>query len=62
MNTMMWEHPFTAKQLKVLDELGIVQIPPISKTLVCGDTGVGAMAEVATIVEIVKNYSSQANL
>lgn len=54
MNTMMWEHPFTSKQLKAIEELGIVQIPPISKTLVCGDTGVGAMADLGTIVEAVK--------
>jgi len=31
-------------------------INPISKKLACGDTGIGAMAEVETIVDTVKNY------
>ncbi len=29
-------------------------LDPISKTLVCGDTGLGAMAEVQAIVEAVR--------
>jgi len=39
MNTMMWDHPFTARHLDVLRELGIVVIPPISKSLACKDVG-----------------------
>ncbi|KAI8437116.1 hypothetical protein MSG28_010466 [Choristoneura fumiferana] len=54
MNTRMWEHPITSKQIKVLTEWGHKEIPPISKTLMCGDTGIGAMAEVDTIVEQIK--------
>lgn len=50
MNTLMWAHPFTAKHLKSLEELGYVHlIPPISKVLACGDTGQGAMAEPADV-------------
>ena len=30
---------------------GVEVIPPVSKKLACGDTGVGAMAEVEDIVE-----------
>ncbi|CAG8435421.1 9136_t:CDS:2 [Ambispora gerdemannii] len=46
MNTNMWNHPFTAKHLKVLDdELGYIVVPPIS---------VGAMAEYMTIVNYVQ--------
>ncbi|WZO96396.1 flavoprotein [Isosphaeraceae bacterium EP7] len=33
---------------------GMVLIPPISKRLACGDFGVGAMAEVATLAEVVR--------
>ncbi|CAG8528977.1 18487_t:CDS:2 [Acaulospora morrowiae] len=52
MNTYMWEHPFTLTHLKVLtDQLGFQAISPVSKKLACGDIGVGAMAEVTTIVE-----------
>ena len=50
MNTFMWNHHFTAKHLLVLtNELGYKTISPISKTLACGDTGVGAMASVDEI-------------
>ncbi|KAG0165193.1 hypothetical protein DFQ28_009109, partial [Apophysomyces sp. BC1034] len=51
MNTNMWTHPFTATHLGVLqDTLTFKIISPISKTLACGDTGIGAMAEPQTIV------------
>ena len=39
MNTMMWEHPLTAQHIHTLDQLGYTQIPPVSKTLACGDVG-----------------------
>ncbi|KAI8813558.1 Phosphopantothenoylcysteine decarboxylase [Cladochytrium replicatum] len=52
MNTFMWTHPFTERHLDTLKGfLGYSVINPISKKLACGDTGVGAMAEVDTIVE-----------
>nr|CAH0097991.1 unnamed protein product [Daphnia galeata] len=57
MNTYMWNHPLTAEHILKLKTFGYTEIPCISKTLVCGDTGVGAMAEVKTIVEKVLNLS-----
>ena len=57
MNTYMWNHPLTAEHILKLKTFGYTEIPCISKTLVCGDTGVGAMAEVKTIVEKVLNES-----
>jgi phosphopantothenoylcysteine synthetase/decarboxylase len=39
MNTMMWEHPFTARHLKTLRELGVQIIDPVPKLLACGDYG-----------------------
>ncbi|XP_065889818.1 phosphopantothenoylcysteine decarboxylase-like [Dysidea avara] len=57
MNTRMWTHPFTARHLSVLrEELGFHEVPPIFKTLVCGDSGIGAMATVNDIVRIVDSY------
>ncbi|CAG9103127.1 unnamed protein product [Plutella xylostella] len=50
MNTRMWQHPVTAQQVAVLKQWGHTEIPPISKLLMCGDTGVGAMEEVDNIV------------
>ncbi|KAL4219678.1 hypothetical protein ACF0H5_022250 [Mactra antiquata] len=51
MNTAMWEHPITSEQIKKLESWGYKQIPVVSKLLVCGDKGAGAMAEVSTIIE-----------
>ncbi|RIA99107.1 phosphopantothenoylcysteine decarboxylase-like protein [Glomus cerebriforme] len=55
MNTYMWEHPFTLKHLEILtNQLKYEVISPISKKLACGDTGIGAMEEVATIVKYIQ--------
>ncbi|XP_037538862.1 phosphopantothenoylcysteine decarboxylase [Nematolebias whitei] len=56
MNTAMWQHPITAQQVSRLKEFGYVEIPCITKKLVCGDEGKGAMAEVSTIISVVKQY------
>ncbi|KAG0427371.1 hypothetical protein HPB47_025559 [Ixodes persulcatus] len=50
MNTHMWSHPVTGRQIQVLKELGYSEVACIEKKLACGDTGFGAMAEVPTIV------------
>lgn len=55
MNTRMWEHPITSKHIATLKEWGHIEVPPISKTLMCGDKGMGAMAEVETIVKKIKS-------
>ncbi|XP_032555623.1 phosphopantothenoylcysteine decarboxylase isoform X3 [Chiroxiphia lanceolata] len=54
MNTAMWEHPITARQVEQLKGFGYTEIPCVVKKLVCGDEGRGAMAEVWTILERVK--------
>lgn len=60
MNTAMWNHPITAKQLRVLEEDwggedGWFEVlRPISKGLACGDVGSGAMVSWETIVEAIK--------
>ncbi|XP_046965599.1 phosphopantothenoylcysteine decarboxylase [Vanessa cardui] len=59
MNTRMWEHPLTSKQIAVLQEWGHEEIPPIDKKLMCGDKGVGAMAEVETIVHRIRSLADK---
>ncbi|XP_018419041.1 PREDICTED: phosphopantothenoylcysteine decarboxylase isoform X2 [Nanorana parkeri] len=54
MNTAMWNHPITAQQIKSLLSFGYTEIPCIEKTLVCGDKGLGAMAEVDNIIDKVR--------
>lgn len=59
MNTKMFMHPITSRQIEELRDFGYYEIRPITKTLMCGDTGVGAMAEVQTIAnQIVTHLSS----
>lgn len=51
MNTRMYQHPITANQIETLKAWGYKEIPSIEKKLMCGDTGIGAMADVDTIVQ-----------
>ena len=53
MNTLMWQHPCTEKNVCILKEWGYLEIPPICKKLACGETGVGAMEEVSIIADTV---------
>ncbi|KRX53605.1 Phosphopantothenoylcysteine decarboxylase [Trichinella sp. T9] len=55
MNTYMWEHPLTYKQMdKLKNFFGFKEVPCIEKELMCGDRGYGAMASVDMIVSIVQ--------
>lgn len=52
MNTLMYTHPLTNKQLSILvDEFGFILIDSIEKVLMCGDSGIGAMAKIEDIIE-----------
>ncbi len=58
MNTLMWANPLTLKQLEACAELMGSHaniVPPIEKNLACGDVGIGAMAEPATILAHVQS-------
>lgn len=63
MNTAMWRHPITKKQLRVLEEDwgidgkdgGWVEVlRPVEKELACGDVGDGAMREWKEIVSVIE--------
>lgn len=59
MNTRMWQHPACAEHLATFkrwygDRFALVE--PIEKRLACGDTGIGAMAHVETIVQTVRAH------
>jgi len=58
MNTRMFLHPITSRQIEDLKDFGYYEIKPISKTLMCGDTGVGAMAEVNVIANQIVSHLS----
>uniref|UniRef100_A0A183DSS0 Flavoprotein domain-containing protein n=1 Tax=Gongylonema pulchrum TaxID=637853 RepID=A0A183DSS0_9BILA len=53
MNVAMWENPLTYQHRKTLKDLfRYKEIPPIEKELMCGDTGLGAMATVQMVASI----------
>jgi phosphopantothenoylcysteine decarboxylase/phosphopantothenate--cysteine ligase len=54
MNTNMWEHPSTQKNVDTLREHGVFVVEPSSGELACGDYGSGRMAEPDSIVAEVK--------
>lgn len=63
MNTAMWVHPVTAKQIAVLEEewgvgdRGWVDVlRPMEKEMACGDVGSGPMKDWRDIVGIVERY------
>ena len=64
MNSAMWTHPVTAKQIRVLEEEWGVKgkgedgwfevLWPQEKVLACGDIGQGGMCEVVDIVNVIE--------
>lgn len=59
MNTKMYEHPVTQKNLKTLKEFGFQEIPPKSSLLACGDVGKGALADIDTIITEIEEYFNE---
>ena len=54
MNTKMYENPLTQHNLERLEHFGWKIIQPREAALACGDQGTGALAEVDTIIDTVK--------
>jgi phosphopantothenoylcysteine decarboxylase len=56
MNSMMWAHPLTAKQIAILnEEWGWFEVlPPQVKTLACGDIGQGGICDWNEIVAVIE--------
>lgn len=55
MNSMMWIHPLTAKQLGILHDWDWFEVlSPQVKNLACGDTGQGGMCDWNEIVAVIE--------
>jgi phosphopantothenoylcysteine decarboxylase/phosphopantothenate--cysteine ligase len=50
MNTQMWHHPATQRNIKQLKADGVEVIEPASGMLACGEEGQGRLADVDTVV------------
>jgi len=54
MNTVMWEHPATARNREWLEAMNRYHfVDPVSKRLACGDTGPGGLAEISDILKAI---------
>ncbi|CAF0878542.1 unnamed protein product, partial [Brachionus calyciflorus] len=63
MNTCMFKHPLTKTQLTILsDQFGFTLIDPIEKILMCGDSGIGAMAKTDDIIQKTYDFLKLKNL
>ena len=59
MNTRMWYHPSTFEQLERLQDLyqdSLTVIEPAMRELACGETGVGALADLDEIIKIIGEF------
>lgn len=56
MNTNMYLNPATQDNLKKLKDYGFTEIKPREALLACGDFGTGALADVDTILESIKEH------
>jgi phosphopantothenoylcysteine decarboxylase len=56
MNTMMWNNPPTEDQIAILKRWGAKVIEPVEKKLACQDVGMGGMASLEDIVEVVQRH------
>lgn len=54
MNTKMWQHPVTHTHLSALYNFGYEVIRPQSKELACGEFGMGALADIDLITNMIK--------
>lgn len=54
MNTVMWQHPATQHNVRLLEERGAVFVYPAEGMLACGDVGAGKLADTPTILSVVE--------
>ena len=56
MNHRMWDHSATQRNLRLIEEDGIIIIPPDSGELACGEEGMGRMAEPAELLVYIQRF------
>jgi len=54
MNTMMWENEPTREHIDIMKKRGAIVIEPVEKRLACNDVGMGAMASIDEIIQLVE--------
>ena len=56
MNTMMWNHPATQRNVARLKADGVAMLGPDAGDLACGEVGRGRMSQPAAIVEAIAAF------
>jgi phosphopantothenoylcysteine decarboxylase len=59
MNTKMFLHPITSKQIEELKIYGYYELPSISETLLTDSSGAGALSEINYIIDAIFNHVQQ---
>ncbi|KAG5682836.1 hypothetical protein PVAND_012158 [Polypedilum vanderplanki] len=59
MNTKMFLHPITSKQIEELKIYGYYELPSISETLLTDASGAGALSEINYIIDAIFNHVQQ---
>lgn len=59
MNSNMWLHPITQRNVKLLKEIGYHILEPETGELLCKKTGVGRLPKVEKILQYIKKLSSK---
>lgn len=54
MNTLMWSAEVTQANLHTLRKRNVSVVPPVTKLLACADEGMGAMADISDICDVVR--------
>ncbi len=62
MNWRMYENSIFKDKLSYLKEKGVIEIEPESGHLACGDEGIGRMASIETISNVIKKTLTKKNL
>ena len=58
MNTAMWDNPLVQRNMEVLKSTGRFEVvPPVEKTLACGETGVGGLADEEDLLAAIRGFS-----
>lgn len=60
MNVRMWEHAATQRNLKTLQDDGVIMVGPDEGDMACGEFGPGRMAEPAVIADAIEHYLASA--
>lgn len=58
MNTVMWQHPATQQNVRILQERGAHFVYPVEGMLACGDVGAGKLADTPAILQAVEEVFS----